>query len=77
MLEESQELFDKLKKSHEHAQIKSLKRKATLVKCKKWIIRIGIPFLIVVVFAFPKQSGHVIGTWINDFFVTIIKEAIK
>ena len=77
MLEESKELFDKLKKATQEQQFKKAKRKAFLVKFKKRTIIVIIAVIIVASLIFPKETGTVIGTWIHDFFGTIIKESIK
>lgn len=37
------------------------------------LITIGISLAIF----FPKQTGYIIGKWMNDFFGTIAKESVK
>jgi len=36
----------------------------------KWIHLLYL--LIFIIILFPEQTGTIIGTWISDFFVTII-----
>lgn len=76
MLEESKEFFNDIKKSSQKDQYKKIKRKAFFVKCKKYFVMLTISLSIICVFGFPKQTGYVIGKWINDFFGTIIKQSI-
>jgi len=45
-------------------------KKVSFLKKLKWIHLIYL--LIAIIILFPEQSGTFIGTWISDFFVTII-----
>jgi hypothetical protein len=77
MLQESQDLFNKLKKSSQEEIIKKAKRKIILKQSIKKIVKYGSIILILAILIFPKQTGSVIGTWINNFFGTIAKESTK
>lgn len=77
MLEESKELFGDLKKSLHKEQQQKAKRKEFLKKIKKKIVITLVIIVSSFVLLFPKQSGLVIGHWINDFFGTIMTESVK
>lgn len=51
-------------------------RKPINLKKLKWKKIIIITLLLIILF-FPRQSGEIIGGWINDFFITIIDNIIK
>jgi hypothetical protein len=44
-----------------------------LKKNRWWILLFIFLFFIIV---FPTESGQIIGTWINKFFITLIKYII-
>ena len=77
MLEESKELFDKLKKATQEQQFKKAKKKAFLAKFKKRATIVIVAIIIIGILAFPKETGTIIGTWIHDFFGSIVKESTK
>lgn len=63
-----------------NAKIKSIlaaKRKWYIQKIKKWAIICFITFSITMSLVMPKETGYLIGKWVNEFFGTIVKESIK
>ena len=77
MLEESQDLYNNLKKTAQLTQLKKERRKALLKKYKKRFIIMMSIFIIGSSLFFPKETGSIIGKWISDFFGTIVKESNK
>lgn len=69
-----------MKSASEQAKIRILKEaKRTWInrQVKKWSIRILlVSFGLLLIFK-PVETGKVIGTWISNFFGTIVKESIK
>lgn len=77
MLQETEEILKLAKNSSRLNQIKLARRKYIknrILKISKYSILILISFFILFL---PKETGTVIGQWINDFFVTIYKNSIK
>lgn len=77
MLEETNQLLNEIKEKNKINSIKQAKRKYIINKYKIILKYLLIGLISIAVFIFPIQTGEIIGTWINDFFVTIYKNIIK
>lgn len=77
MLNETEEFLSMIKNQDKIKQLKRVARKAQWQRYKKIGLKILIGLSIGIIIIFPVQSGTIIGTWINDFFVTIYKNMIK
>ena len=77
MLSETEEFLSLVKNQDKIKQLKRVARRAKWQRYKKIGIKVLIGLAIGAIVIFPVQSGTVIGTWINDFFVTIYKNIIK
>lgn len=73
LLDESTKLLEQIKTEKKRRDIKILKRKYYYAIFKKWSIRIILFSLTIGILFFPVEIGTIIGTWIHDFFGTIIK----
>lgn len=76
LLDESSKFLLQIQNETKLKTIKKQKRKYYFDLIKKWSIRVGLFCLIVCVIFFPVKTGTVIGTWIHNFFGTIIKNSI-
>jgi hypothetical protein len=77
MLNETENLLALVNNDAKVKQIKRAIRLNKFLKIKKILKIIVLIFLGVVLLFFPVQTGTIIGTWINEFFVTIYKNIIK
>ena len=77
MLSETEEFLSLVKNQDKIKQLKRVARRAKWQRYKKIGIKLLIVLAIGTILIFPVQSGTIIGTWINDFFVTIYKNIIK
>ena len=77
MLAENQNQKYSLEQRAKMAAIKDAGDKYVKLKRIKWFKRIIVILCVISILIFPKYIGSVIGTWIKDFFGTIIKESTK
>jgi len=77
LLDESNKFLQRLKNETKLREVKKLKRKYYIGIFKKWTIRVILFCLTIGLVFFPVEMGTIIGTWIHDFFGTIIKSTIK
>ena len=77
MLDECNKFLSQIKNETRLKELKRQKRTYYYTQFKKWLVRILFAFLFVTVVFFPVETGTVIGTWISEFFGTIIKSSTK
>ncbi len=77
MLDETTKFLEKVNTKKQSSIIKNNNRKVLFMKVKNNIMKVVFTTAIFFILFFPKQSGTIIGTWINDFFITTYKNIIK
>lgn len=77
MLDDTSKLLAQIKNTSRIKELKRAKRVYYYKLIKKWVLRILLVSSTLLALTFPIEFGTIIGSWINDFFGTIIKNSIK